>query len=28
VTTGPNGIAKVNVPGSGLVALSTRSLGL
>lgn len=28
VTTGPSGIAKVNVPGSGLVALSTRSLGL
>lgn len=28
VSTGPNGIAKVNVPGAGLVALSTRSLGL
>jgi hypothetical protein len=28
VTTGPNGIAKVNVPPSGLVALSTRPLEL
>jgi hypothetical protein len=28
VTAGANGIAKVNVPGSGLVALSTRSLAL
>jgi hypothetical protein len=28
VTTGPNGKAKVNVPASGLVALSTLSLGL
>jgi hypothetical protein len=28
VTTGRDGIAKVNVPGSGLVALSTRSLAL
>jgi hypothetical protein len=28
VTTGPNGIVKVNVPGSSLVALSTRPLAL
>ena len=28
VTSGPKGVAKVNVPASGLVALSTRSLGL
>jgi hypothetical protein len=28
VSTGSNGVARVNVPGSGLVALSTRSMGL